>query len=52
MAVYNYKRRMERIERIDPPTENSETYAINTLTKTRDKFKVNGIFSYASRHGE
>ena len=47
------KRRIERIEDTGPPTENANIYAINTMTKTREKIKLNGIFfSHASRHWE
>ena len=42
--VWKYKRRIERIEGTDPPTENVEICAINTPTKTREKTKFNGIF--------
>ena len=33
----NYKRKIEKVECTDPPTENAEIYATNTPTKIREK---------------
>ena len=42
LGACKYKRRKEKIEGTDPPTENAEIYAIYTPTKTRKN--LNGRF--------